>query len=300
MSKRIIAAGLILFAVTALALLAPTGATAQSCFGDCDGSGTLTASDIGRINGTLLNCGPCAGGVAGGVATGCGAVQDGCPAADFDLDGCLRASELARAQQNILMFPPSGCGPPEFTPTSGLPTATAPPPTPTATSPANTPTRTQTQTPSGVCGDGLLSGAETCQSCAADCTIGPCTVPSPAPTVTFRVNWTSPFGVDASSTTVVVAYRDTLVSLPGSGTTPGTRVTLRPANSIVSVNDLDYALRVVVTKSGAIAPGRLFHVNFDRCGSAAAPTVSDFACTVTGCASSFGDVTGCTCQVVTP
>jgi len=306
MSNRIATIALALLATVALA--APPRAGAQACFGDCNASGALTASDIGRINSTILRCSPCEGGVPGGVATGCATLANGCTAADFNGDGCIRASELGRANQNILRFPPNGCAP-EATPTEGAvdtptiapsetPTEAVPTPTATPTSAPNT--ATPTQTPSGVCGDGLLSGAETCQSCPGDCAVGPCTVPSPAPTVAFRVNWAPPFGVDASSITVQVAYRSSLVSLPGSGSAPGARVTNRPSNSIVSINDLDYALRVVVTRSGAITPGRLFNVNFDRCASAAAPTPADFVCTVQGCASSFGEVAGCTCTVVTP
>jgi len=95
------------------ALLAPSAA-AQSCFGDCNGNGSLTASDIGRINGTILRCGPCPGGVAGGIAAGCATLSGGCAAADFNGDGCLRASELGRATQNILRFPPSGCSTSQF------------------------------------------------------------------------------------------------------------------------------------------------------------------------------------------
>lgn len=86
--------------------------TALPCFGDCNDSGTLTASDIGRVNQVILKCAPCAGGVPGGVAVGCAAVAfPGCAAADFNDDGCVRASELGRANQNILKFPPSGCDP---------------------------------------------------------------------------------------------------------------------------------------------------------------------------------------------
>jgi hypothetical protein len=70
---------------------------------------TLTASDIGRINVTILRCSPCEGGVPGGVAAGCAAFTAGCTAADLNSDGCLRASELGRAISNILKFSPSGC-----------------------------------------------------------------------------------------------------------------------------------------------------------------------------------------------
>ena len=88
---------------------------AVPCFGDCNASSTLTASDIGRINATILRCGPCPGAIPGGVATGCAALANGCTAADFNSDGCLRASELARANQNILKFQPSGCATTQFT-----------------------------------------------------------------------------------------------------------------------------------------------------------------------------------------
>jgi len=127
----------------------PTATSApQGCFGDCNGSGTLTASDIGRINSTILRCSPCAGGVPGGVASGCGGLPSGCMAADFNGDGCIRASELGRANQNILRFP-SGCSAPP-TPTPILAT----------------------------CGDETLSGDEECDDgnnhggdgCAANCT----------------------------------------------------------------------------------------------------------------------------------
>jgi hypothetical protein len=102
--------------LVALLTLSPARAFAQgSCFGDCNASGTLTAGDIGRINGTILRCGPCAGGIPGGVAAGCAALANGCPPADFNIDGCLRASELARANQNILKFQPSGCPTSQFT-----------------------------------------------------------------------------------------------------------------------------------------------------------------------------------------
>lgn len=266
--------------ITVWILIAAASAAAQTCFGDCDGDGALTAADLERIADTILLC-PCGGDAARGAAGGCPALANGCPAADFDGDGCIDAGDLTRAAGNALDLAPIGC------PTT---------PTPTAAPPTTTPT----PTPDSLCGDGLLSGSETCESCPADCAVGPCTVPSPAPTVTFRVNWTPPFGVDASSTTVLVAYRSTLVSLPGSGSAPGSRVTNRPPNSIVSINDLDYALRVVITRAGAITPGRIFNVNFDRCASAATPSLANFKCTVLGCASAFGDVDGCACEVVSP
>jgi len=94
---------------TTMSTVPPTRAPSPAgCFADCNSSGSVTASDIGRINTTMLLCGPCPGGVAGGVATGCAGFRAGCTAADFNLDGCVRASELGRANHNILRFP-GGC-----------------------------------------------------------------------------------------------------------------------------------------------------------------------------------------------
>lgn len=82
------------------------------CFADCNDSGALTASDLGRINQTILKCAPCANDTPGGVAAGCAAIAfPGCVAADFNADGCIRAGELGRANQNLLKFQPSGCDP---------------------------------------------------------------------------------------------------------------------------------------------------------------------------------------------
>ena len=119
-------------------LLAGVRVSAQQsdCFGDCNNDGRLTASDIGRINATILRCSPCAGGIPGGIAIGCPEAASpgpGCLAADFNDDGCLRASELGRANQNILRFPPDGCPPPP-SPTPGM----------------------------ALCGNGIVEGDEEC------------------------------------------------------------------------------------------------------------------------------------------
>jgi hypothetical protein len=128
--------------------------------------------------------------------------------------------------------------------------------------------------------------------------VQPCTAATPVRV--FTVSWAPPAGQDASTITVVVGYRSDRVSLPGSGSAAGSRVKNRPASSIVGVNDLDYALRVVVTRSGQIPPGRLFTVDFDGCQGAAAAVAADFGCIVVDCATSFGPVDGCTCSVAGP
>jgi len=102
--------------------------------------------------------------------------------------------------------------------------------------------------------------------------------------------------------TVLVGYRSGTISLPGTGaaSTVSARVKNKPANVIAAVNDLDYAMREVLSRSAVIPFGRLFTIDFDSCQGAAAPTAADFGCQVEGCANSFGNVDGCTCQVSIP
>ena len=218
-------------------------------------------------------------------------------------------------------------------------TATADVPTPTATS-TRTPTRTPTATPQltatptatpaasptprpAVCNNGVLEYGETCAKCAKDCKVASCTATSTV--ATFFVTFTPPLGENASSVTALVGYRSSVVSIPGKGTgsckggsndgkarsggadctggqclQPKSRVKNTPPASFIGANDLDYALRVVVTRSSQIAAGRLFSVDFDTCQGGPAATLADFGCTVEGCASSFGPIDGCTCTVVTP
>lgn len=131
-----------------------------------------------------------------------------------------------------------------------------------------------------------------------DCDVQPCAATTP--TRTFRVDLVPPAFQVPSSVTVLIGYRSDLVSLPGTGTTPGARIRQRPSGATVTVNDLDYAVRVVVSRAGGLSEGRLFLADFDSCSGAAVPTVADFACTIEGCASSFGPIDGCRCAVVTP
>lgn len=304
---RLITAAFLVFALGQRAVVAQA-----ACFGDCNGSGTLTASDIGRINSTILRCGPCPDNIPGGVASGCETLVNGCPGADFNSDGCLRASELARANQNILKYQPSGCAP-EATATGGsdatpTPTDTAAPPTETPP-PTNTPAPTFTPAPPtltatptvnpAVCGNGLLENGETCAGCAADCTVSNCTAVATPPR-TFRVDYAPPPGQPVTAIKVRVAYRSNLMSLPGVGPTPATRVKNRPSNTTTIVNDLNYAVEVTMSRSAGLAEGRLFTVDFDGCSGAATPAVTDLFCSVLDCGSSFGSVEGCTCLVRLP
>lgn len=79
---------------TRTATLAATATrTRTMCPGDCDGDGSITGQDLGRVTQVLNRCPMCADG--GATASGC-AGTEGCPAGDIDHDGCLSAGEFAR------------------------------------------------------------------------------------------------------------------------------------------------------------------------------------------------------------
>jgi cysteine-rich repeat protein len=196
-------------------------------------------------------------------------------------------------------FDTSACGA-TFTPTS-TPTAT-PTVTQTATvtptggtePPTVTPTPTPTATPNP-CGNGILEPGETCEACPADCQILACTAGTP--TQQFRVDLDAPIGSSPTTVSVVVGYRSDRVNLPKTGA--GSRVKNRPTGSSQLVNNLQYAVRVVLT--GASLPnGQLFTIDFDSCTETDPVTPADFGCTVDSCGSSAGPISGCTCSVTTP
>ena len=276
MSTRTLQNAFRCFAATGLMCLVFGHRAAAVCVADCDEKdGVLINEVVASVNIFLEND-----------------LVSSCPNADQDGDGSVLINEVVGAVNSFLdadTCPMVEAAAPTPTPTN--------PPTATATATA---AATLTPTPAGVCGNGLLEMGETCESCAADCVVQTCNLANPAPTVTFRVNWEPPPGQPVSVIRVLVSYRTNLVSLPGSGTGPSSRIKNKPSNSITSVNDLNYGLDVLVSKSGSLPVGRLFTVDFDRCTGAAAPSVDDFSCVVTDCGSSFGPVDGCKCSVVTP
>jgi len=147
------------------------------------------------------------------------------------------------------------------------------------------------------CGNGILEAGETCGSCPVDCAVRSCTATTPRRTVT--VNFTAPPDQEVNTVTVLVAYRSGRTSLPGSGNASSVtnRIGDRLSNAMVSVNDLDYALRVLISRAQAIPSARLFTVAFDSCDGAGAPTGADFSCAVVECVNGFGAVDGCECAV---
>lgn len=226
--------------------------------------------------------------------------------AQFGLAGPLGAVRCAATCQ----YDTSACGAP-FTPTptptdTPTPTLTFTPnhDTPTATPPA-TPTPTATPNP---CGDGFLEPPEacdcsdkpaTCVACPQDCQILAC--PSPGmPMQQFRIDFTAPPGTFPANVSTLVGYISDRVSLPATGAS--SRVKDRPPNTSQLVNNLGYAVRVLISaQAGASIPdGQLFTVNLDSCTGAQPVTPADFGCTVEGCGSSAGVIEGCICVVRLP
>jgi hypothetical protein len=187
------------------------------------------------------------------------------------------------------------------------PTSTPSPPAATSTATgtqgaAVTPTFTATATPTeaggGVCGNGLLENGETCEDCPADCAVQPC-----APTSTnFSVtaDLVPPLGQDPTAATILLAYDSSRLSIPGSGNDASVRQRVRPPAPLpqsFNVNDLNYGVRVVITRSTPLAV--LFMASFDVCQGASG-SLADIACIVEGCAASAGPVRGCSCAVRSP
>jgi cysteine-rich repeat protein len=157
-----------------------------------------------------------------------------------------------------------------------------------------------------VCGNGIIEAGETCDdgntvsgdTCPASCRIEPCT-----PAGTTRDVDVFFVGANVAGITVFTDYPDGRVAIPGFGgaSSVSSRILNKPASSTVLPNDLDYALRVGVIKTTAIAQGRLFTVRFDNCQGATPPTSADFPCVVEDASDSNGNpIAGATCSVTAP
>jgi hypothetical protein len=149
------------------------------------------------------------------------------------------------------------------------------------------------------CGNGLIEQGETCETCPQDCEILACT--AGLETVTYDINFDAPFGEVPTSVTVLVANRSDVLMIPGSGigATVVQRIGSRPSGSSLIANDLDYGVRVVLTRAAGFANGRVFTIRFDVCQGETA-TDEDVACSVEGCSGSFGLIEGCSCSVAIP
>lgn len=250
-------------ALVVLTLFALTTAAQAQCVGDCNTDGEVT------INELILGV---------NIALGSAPLTD-CAVFDADASGDVTVNELIAAVNNAL----NGCSP------TGTPTPTPPP----------------------GCGNGVVDFGlgETCDdgntldgdSCPATCRIAACTASGSM--VGVDVSFTPPPGVDIGGLTVLLRYPDGVVRIPGSANAPAVqdRVTNLPDNAFSTLNDLDYALRVVMltTDQTPFAPGQLFLVTFDTCQEAIPPATGMFSCKVEDAADTNAvTVTGVTCAAV--
>jgi hypothetical protein len=189
---------------------------------------------------------------------------------------------------------------------------------PTATAiPEASATPSATGTPgSGAaeCGNGFLEPGESFDDPAVGQVGDPAGVPCPADATVFacepseeriavEVHFNAPMGATPNSVTVLLGYRSDLVSLPGSGLVLSVRqriTTPPPPPFVLSPNDLDYALRLVLSRTSPLGEGLLFSASFDRCTGAPAAAADQFGCFIEGCAGAGGPVADCTCSVVRP
>ena len=163
------------------------------------------------------------------------------------------------------------------------------------------------------CGNNTVDCGETCDdgntsnldNCPSNCVIAACT-PNSGSSQFATVNFATS-GPAVAGIVVFVDYPEGLVSIPGSGGAPPvpSHISGNPAGTSAVPNDLDHALRAVVTENtpGATMPaGQLFRINFETCQGAPAPTAGQFTCTVLSASNSAGgDITAnVTCSVSVP
>jgi len=264
LSMALVAAG--------LWLAASTAARAQ-CVGDCNSDGSVAINEL--IVGVNIALGT-------QPASACVAFQD--------QGGMVTISQLIKGVNNAL----GSC------PVAGTPTATTVQSSPTpintevAGTPSVTPTPESTTTPGGtpVCGNGVIETGETCDdgntmdgdNCPSTCVIRECLATSSMLNADVVVQL--PDGVTAGVLQVFVRYPDGVVSLPGHGPDAINVISNVPDDAFTTTfNDVDYGLRAIILGPGGLTlgdapPGRLLTAQFTLCQGAAAPTASDFHCTL--------------------
>lgn len=154
--------------------------------------------------------------------------------------------------------------------------------------------------PASPCGDGLLARDETCDSCPADCQASTCETKGRR---TVTVDLTPQSGYDkVGATTILLGYRRGVLSLPAEGSAPAVsaRVKARQAKAQAFVNDLGYALRVVVSSQEGLPAGPLLDIELDTCAGAPAARDDDLSCRVESCAQGGGKLRACECRAHLP
>ncbi|HSP99118.1 MAG TPA: hypothetical protein VL049_17990 [Candidatus Dormibacteraeota bacterium] len=157
-----------------------------------------------------------------------------------------------------------------------------------------------TTTSAASCGDGLLGKDETCDSCPADCQPSTCKVKGRRK---VTVDLAPQSGYETvGAVTVLLGYRKNVLSLPGEKNAPAAKARVKPRHSTaqVFVNDLGYALRVVVSSQQGLPAGPLLDVDLDTCAGAPAAELGDLGCRVESCAQGGGNLYACACSVSLP
>jgi hypothetical protein len=117
----------------------------------------------------------------------------------------------------------------------------------------------------------------------------------------FTVTFAPPTGIKVQGLTLTVDYPSTKVVIPGSAGDASVKqhVKVVPADVIAIPNDLGTALRESVAgKNGALAPGRLLTIDFQRCQGADPAVPGDFGCSVKSASDTAGNtIDGVTCSV---
>lgn len=156
------------------------------------------------------------------------------------------------------------------------------------------------------CGNAKLDSGETCDdgnardgdACPSNCNISSCTDTGNA---TAQVTFTVPAGASVAGLTVFIDYPEAKVQVKGQGNTAQVQAQFSntPANTTFLPNELDYAVRVVLTENdnAAIGAGSLFDLALDKCNSAALPATSEFNCRVESATDGSAAVFGATCAV---
>jgi hypothetical protein len=115
--------------------------------------------------------------------------------------------------------------------------------------------------------------------------------------VTLALDFTPPVSQSATAVTVLIGYRGGVLTLPDADVRQRVRP-LPPLPQAFSVNDLGYAVRVVMSRADALQ-GTLFTARFATCSEASAPTAADVTCLIEGCSGGSGPIPGaeCACAV---
>ncbi len=216
---------------------------------------------------------------------------------------------------------------PTTTSTAPVPTTTTSTLPPTTTTTVS-PTTTSTTVPGAVCGDGIQEGDEECdvvpaipQICTAQCKWVPavcgdgvrqngetcddgntvdgdacpsnCVINTCAPTQTkvqATISYAKQTSVSVGSVVTLLDYPDGTVTIPGIGgaASVGARIAVVPTGFSKTANDLDYALRVLISSAtGAVlTPGQTYRVSFDLCFNKTPPPATAFTCQVLQAATS--------------